>query len=161
MKQIRNQSKLRRTTDKITKPLGRAAYLTQRYAVEPIVTPISKFDAKTERLTEKTVQNVSGKVEQQFQQTDTGQAAVVAAKVTAAIIKDRHQYRKSKREYEDSKKPAVNLNKYSRDAQAKHKAAEASIQKQTASLNTLIGNYNAERAKGPRVRRIQRQYDQC
>ena len=147
MKQIRNQSKLRRTTDKITKPLGRAAYLTQRYAVEPIVTPISKFDAKTERLTEKTVQNVSGKVEQQFQQTDTGQAAVVAAKVTAAIIKDRHQYRKSKREYEDSKKPAVNLNKYSRDAQAKHKAAEASIQKQTASLNTLIGNYNAERAK--------------
>jgi len=147
LKQIRNQSKLRRTTDKITKPLGRAAYLTQRYAVEPIVTPISKFDAKTERLTVRTVQSVSGKVEQQFQQTDTGQAAVVAAKVTTAIIKDRHQYRKSKREYEDSKKPAVNLNKYSRDAQAKHKAAEASIQKQTASLNTLIGNYNAERAK--------------
>ncbi len=147
MKPIKNQHKLRKTAEKITRPVGRAAYLTQRYAVEPIVTPISKFDAKTERLTEKTVQNVSGKVEQQFQQTDTGQAAVVAAKVMTAIIKDRHQYRKSKREYEDSKKPAVNLNKYSRDAQAKHKAAEASIQKQTASLNTLIGNYNAERAK--------------
>ncbi len=147
MKQIKNQSKLRRTADKITKPLGRAAYLTQRYAVEPVVTPIAKLDARTERLTEKAIQTASGKVEQQLQQTDTGQAAVVAAKVTAAIIKDHHQYRKSKREYEDSKKPAVNLNKYSRESQAKRKAAEASIKTQTASLNTMIRNYNAEKAK--------------
>lgn len=147
MKQIKNQSKLRRTADKITKPLGRAAYLTQRYAVEPVVTPIAKLDARTERLTEKAIQTASGKVEQQLQQTDTGQAAVVAAKVTAAIIKDHHQYRKSKQEYEDSKKPAVNLNKYSRESQAKRKAAEASIKTQTASLNTMIRNYNAEKAK--------------
>ena len=147
MKQIKNQSKLRRTADKITKPLGRAAYLTQRYAVEPVITPIAKLDARTDKLTEKALQTASGKVEHEFQQTDTGQAAVVAAKVTTAIIKDHHQYRKSMREYEDSKKPAVNLNKYSRDSQSKRKAAETTIKTQTASLNTMIRNYNAEKAK--------------
>lgn len=147
MKTIKNQRKLRRTAEKITKPLGRAAYLTKRYAVEPIVTPISKLDARTERLTTKAVQSASGKVEQQLKQTDTGQAAVAAAKVTAAIIKDHHQYRKSKREYEGYKKPAINLNKYSLDAQKKCQEAVNSYNTQISSLNTMIRNYNAENAK--------------
>ncbi len=143
MPPIQKPGKLRRAAGKIAYPLGRAAYLTKEYAVKPI----AELDSHTEKLTDKAVQKIQGEVDQRVQQTDTGQAASLAVRATAAVIKDVHQYHKSKREFDGGSKLVINLDKYSGKAQREHKDNLLDIRKSAAEIQRLESIRNAAKAQ--------------